>query len=352
VQYPSRMTDPFPFVRRGARGRRLGVGAALVALTACEAPAVVWLDATPQSTDAPSPLAHPPVVPMDSSMRDGTAQSEFLLVQDLLREAGAATLLTQTLVEMAQARDSVPSSAMLPAVPVGAAPLSPLGDGDTPLDSARCARSLRVALSRGRGRVAVWWSERAGSRVALLAAWRDTLPAEQRLGAWRGPIVVDSLDQGPGDARAAERGAAGCLRPAPSLAIDDQLGYVHVAYVVVGPEGPGVFYAHQMDPRAAFEPPMAIVYGERLGSARVAADGNLVAVAYEDPNSGARPRVGLAVSRTAGHLFEERLVASGNNAIARDPHVVARGRAVVAGWSELPAGPGEPVFKLRRATVK
>ena len=46
------------------------------------------------------------------------------------------------------------------------------------------------------------------------------------------------------------------------------------------------------------------------------------------------------------------LVASGNNAIARDPHVVARGGAVVAGWSELPAGPGEPVFKLRRATVK
>lgn len=328
----------------------LAVSAAL--LSACEEPTVSWVDATPQTTTAPSPLAHPPFVPMDSTTRDGTPQAEFLLVQDLLREAGAATLLTRSLLDMPESRDSVPSTSMLPVTPVGAASIASLGDGDAPLDSTRCARSLRIAIAPGRGRVAVWWSRAADSRVLLLAAWRDSVPAEQRLAPWRGPIVVDSVDQGPGDARAAERGAAGCMRPAPSLFVDDQFGYVHVAYVLVGPEGAGVFYAHQMDPRSAFESPMAIVYGDRLGSARVAASGNLVTVAYEDPNSGARPRVGLAVSRTAGHLFEDRIVASGTNVVARDPYVMVRGRAIVAGWSELPVGGGEPTFRLRRARVR
>lgn len=324
----------------------------LLLTTGCERSAVVWVDEAPQVTTAPSPLAHPPFVPIDSSLADGGPQSEFLLVQDLMREAGAATLLTRTLIDMTESGDSVVNTSLLPVVSVGAAPITGLGDGDAPLDSARCGRSLRVALAPKRGRVAVWWSRRADSRVWLVAAWRDTLPSEGKLSSWRGPIVIDSLDQGPGDARAAERGAAGCARPTPSLVVDDVLGYVHVAYVLVGPEGPGVFYAHQMDPRGAFESPMAIVYGEQLGSARVAASGNLVAVAYEDPNSGARPRVGLAVSRTAGHLFEERLIASGTTAVARDPYVAVRGRAIVEGWSEIPVNGGEPVFKLRRASLR
>jgi hypothetical protein len=325
---------------------------ALLLTAGCEQSAVLWVDETPQVTTVPSPLAHPPFVPIDSSLAAGGPRSEFLLVQDLMREAGAATLLTRTLLDMTESRDSVANTSLLPSIAVGAAPITGLGDGDAPLDSARCGRSLRIALAPQRGRVAVWWSRRADSRVWLVAAWRDTVPAEGRLSSWRGPIVIDSLDQGPGDARAAERGAAGCARPTPSLVVDDVLGYVHVAYVLVGPEGPGVFYAHQMDPRGAFESPMAIVYGDQLGSARVAASGNVVAVAYEDPNSGARPRVGLAVSRTAGHLFEERLIASGTTAVARDPYVAVRGRAIVEGWSEIPVNGGEPVFKLRRARLR
>ncbi len=164
--------------------------------------------------------------------------------------------------------------------------------------------------------------------------------------------MVDSLDQGPGDAQAAERGAYGCARPAPSVAVDKKYGYVHVAYALTGPEGPGVFYAHQMDPRSQFEPPVAIIYGERIGDARVAVDGDVVAVAYEDPNSGlGRRKIGLAVSRTSGHLFEDRLTASGGISNARDPHVIVRGRAVVVGWSETAAG-ADPVFRLRRARVE
>jgi hypothetical protein len=166
----------------------------------------------------------------------------------------------------------------------------------------------------------VWWTRVTGGRVHLAAAWRDTIAAERRLGAWRGPILVDTLDQGPRDAQASERGAYGCARPAPSLSVDTLNGYVHVAYALTGPEGPGVFYAHQMDPRAAFEPPIAVLYGERLGEARVASHGDLVAVAYEDPNSRGRVIAAVAISRTAGHLFEERLMASGGTTARIRPH--------------------------------
>jgi hypothetical protein len=330
-----------------------GLLALAVLLGACDTQqAVAWADDAAVASNAPSPLAHPPVVPIDSTMRDGAPEAEFQRASDLLRDAGAATLLRQALEGMPESRDSIASGVALPTMSMAAAPLTSLGAGDAPLDSARCVRSLRVVQAPGRGVVAVWWSRRTGGRVHLVAAWRDSISAERRLGVWRGPIVIDTVDQGPADARAQERGALGCVRPPPSVVVDDVLGYVHVAYAEVGPEGPGVFYAHQMDPRAAFESPMAIVYGEQLGAARVAAMGNLVAVAYEDPNSGARPRVGLAISRTAGHLFEDRLIASGASSIARDPHVLVRGRAVVEGWSELPVGGGEPIFRLRRARVR
>lgn len=141
------------------------------------------------------------------------------------------------------------------------------------------------------------------------------------------------------------------MRPAPSVVVDDRHGYVHVAYALVTPEGPGVFYAHQMDPRSAFEPAQAIVYGERLGAVRVAAAGDVVAVAYEDPNSGARARVAMAVSRTSGHSFADRLIASADNANARDPFVAVRGRAIVVGWSDVPAA-GDTTFRVRRARVE
>lgn len=185
----------------------------------------------------------------------------------------------------------------------------------------------------------------------LAAAWRDSTSADGLAGAWRGPIMVDTLDQGPGDAQAADRGAFGCARPAPSVAVDNLNGYVHVAYALTGPEGPGVFYAHQMDPRAAFEPPVAVLYGERLGEARVASHGDLVAVAYEDPNSRGRVTTSVAISRTAGHLFEERLTASGGTT-ARDPHVMVRGKAVVVGWSDIASPGAAPTFRVRRAVVR
>ena len=324
---------------------------ALGALTACEQPVATWADAEPVATAKPSPMAHPPFAPYDSTLLAGSPAAEFLLTQDLLREAGAATLLQEPLDAMPASRERLGTAASLPPMQMARAPTGSLGDGDVPLDGARCARSLRHAIAPGRGRVAAWWRRAGEGRVHLVAAWRDTIAAEGRLGPWRGPIAVDTLDQGPRDAQAADRGAYGCARPAASIAVDRVIGYVIVAYALTGPEGPGVFYAHQMDPRAAFEPPVAVLYGERLGEARVASHGDLVAVAYEDPNSRGRVSIGVAVSRTAGHLFEERLTASGGT-MARDPHVAVRGRAVVVGWSDYATPSATPTFRIRRATVR
>lgn len=338
-------------VRIRAVRSRLPLLSVLATLAACETPTARWLDAAPVATTTPSPLRYPPFVPYDSTLVDSTAQAAFLLTQDQLREAGAVTLLAGALDSLAESKLMLSAAATMPAMQMAPAPTTSLGDGDAPRDAARCARSLRLAIAPGRGRVAVWWRRVEGGRVHLAAAWRDTIAAEQRLGAWRGPILVDTLDQGPRDAQAAERGAYGCARPAPSVAVDSLNGYVHVAYAITGPEGPGVFYAHQMDPRAAFEPPVAVLYGERLGEARVASHGDLVAVAYEDPNSRSRVITAVAISRTAGHLFEERLTASGGTN-ARDPHVAVRGKAVVVGWSDFASPGADPVFKIRRAAVK
>ncbi len=321
---------------------------------ACEKAAVRWLDETPVATTDPSPYTHPPFVTIDSTMRDTSPTADALLVQDLLRETTALALLVPRVVAMseAQQRAEAPVVPPAPMQMTAPAPSQSMGESDAPADSLRCARSLRVALAPGRGRVAVWWSRRDRGRVLLLAAWRDTLGAESRLGEWRGPIVVDSLDQGPMDAQASLRGAAGCARVAPSVVVDDAHGYVHVAYALTGPEGPGVFYSHQMDPRASFETPQAIVYGEQLGAVRVAATDDVVAVVYDDPNGGERPRIGLAVSRTSGHLFEDRIIASSAIARARDPFVAVRGKAIVVGWSEFPKGGGEALWRVRRAVVR
>ncbi len=373
LQYPSRMALPparpsAPFQLSRNRRHQLVAPLALALLcAACETPSVSWVDAEAVATDLPSPLVYPPYLATDSTLEASSLYADFLLTQDLWRETGGTSLLEPTIAAMPEATDSVENHATLPPVQTAPAPLTSLGNGHAPADSMRCARSIRIVSAGARGQVAVWWSRGAGGRVRLAAAWRDSMvpatseaaagvatvaPAAAPAGAWRGPIMVDSLDQGPGDAQAADRGAYGCARPAPSVAVDKKYGYVHVAYALTGPEGPGVFYAHQMDPRSQFEPPVAIIYGERIGDARVAVDGDVVAVVYEDPNSGlGRRKIGLAVSRTSGHLFEDRLTASGGISNARDPHVMVRGRAVVVGWSETAAG-SDAIFRLRRARVE
>ena len=198
-----------------------------------------------------------------------------------------------------------------------------------------CAGSERVAAAGGAERYAAWWRPRADSSAVLLVA-RSTDGGA----TWGAPVVVDSLD----------RGVRACARPAPALAADSVNGFVHVVYFLDAPEGAGLFYAHQMDPRAPFEPPSVIVYGGRPVSAAVASRGDTVVVAYEDPNR-PRPQIEIALSRTAGHLFEERhLDVSGDDVAARAPRVtLGDGGRVTVGWTEWPGngeeGPGSDVHR-------
>lgn len=377
--------------RRLAAGRASAVVLAL-ALSACVKDPVEWMDKTAMADRHPSPLEFPGAEPFDTTQRDTSKISSFAHTQDLLREAGALSMLAGVMNTMSDTTAPTTSGtamnepgspalmAMNHAMQMPSAstklPGVDMGTGEAPIDSLRCARSLRVVNAPGRGRVAVWWSRRDNGRVFLVAAWqlagapagatRDTamhdtamagrhdMTPSDSVNPWRGPVNVDTLDQGAGDANAVERGAVGCDRAAPGLAVDARNGYVHVAYALNAPEGPGVFYAHQMDPRAAFEPPIVMMYGDRrMGAARVAVSGDLVAVAFEDPNAPlSHGRIGLAISRSSGHVFEPRVDASkGGRAV--DPYVLLRGRAAVVGWSDVDSTQNATAaFRMRRATLR
>jgi hypothetical protein len=206
-----------------------------------------------------------------------------------------------------------------------------------PPDGGVCPGSL--ALSRaGRRLYAAWWRVRSDSGAQLLAAH-----SEDDGGAWSKPAPVDTTDQS----------VTGCRRAPPSIAADSASGYVHVVFSLLGREGPGLFYAHSMDAGATFHSAVPIFYGDRLGHSSVAADGDIVAVAFEDPNSRS-PRVGLALSRTMGHIFEARLLpVSDDNGIATNPLTAVRGRTIAVAWQREAGSDSTPaVLAIRTGVVR
>jgi len=179
-----------------------------------------------------------------------------------------------------------------------------------------CPGSLVLARA-GHRLFAAWWRARSDSGALLLAARSDDGGR-----AWSAPTAVDTTDQS----------VTGCDRAPPAIAADSASGYVHIVFALLGREGPGLFYAHSMDAGATFHAAVPIFYGDRLGRSSVAADHDVVAVAFEDPNSRA-PRIGLALSRTMGHIFEERLLPiSDDNEIASRPLVAVQGRRLAVAW--------------------
>ncbi|MEO6528502.1 MAG: sialidase family protein [Gemmatimonadaceae bacterium] len=198
-----------------------------------------------------------------------------------------------------------------------------------------CPGSLALARA-GHRLFATWWAARPDSGARLLSAHTDDEGAN-----WTSPAAVDTTD----------RGASGCRRSPPAIAADGASGYVHVAYAMDAREGPGLFFAHSMDAGASFHEPVPIFYGERLGRSSVAADGDVVAVAFEDPNS-ASPRIGLALSRTMGHIFEERLLpVSTDNGIAVRPSTAVRGRRIAVAWERRTASDSARAVLAVRAGV-
>jgi hypothetical protein len=87
-----------------------------------------------------------------------------------------------------------------------------------------------------------------------------------------------------------------------------------------------------MDRGMTFHSPVPIVYGKRIGLTAIAARGDMVAVAYEEPNSDPR-RIALALSHTLGHIFERREVVSPPTGPAGAPGVALGNHAIAVTWS-------------------
>jgi hypothetical protein len=204
-----------------------------------------------------------------------------------------------------------------------------------------CPESVRLVPVADSAFVATWWAVRPDSTAVLVAARGvGRHDGEGSASAEYGPpLAIDTLD----------RGAHGCARPAPAIAFEPRTGYVHVSYAMDAPEGTGVFFAHSMDAGRMFHSPVSIVYGPRLVATAIAARGDTVVVAYEDPNSSDPPQVALALSVTAGHIFEHKSVpvtAGAYAAVAPEVAFDASGM-VTAGWRER--RPGGDVPMRRRA---
>lgn len=213
------------------------------------------------------------------------------------------------------------------------------GVGDLP-PGPLCAGSLRVARDGQGSLLAAWWSPKDDSSAILLVARR----AEGEGSAWGSPVIADARD--------ASR--LGCDRPAPAIAADGATGYVHLAYFLDSPtDGRGVYGGHSMDAGAYFHAPVPVVFGDRPVRTAVANAGELVAVAYEDPNS-ERARVALAVSVTAGHLYEHRSEASPASMRATMPLVAITGRRIAVAWKaeawEEGAQGSRPMVRLATLT--
>jgi hypothetical protein len=135
-----------------------------------------------------------------------------------------------------------------------------------------------------------------------------------------------------------DRSVRGCGRPPPSIAVDTTNGYVHLAYFAEPASGDGIFFAHSMDSGRTFHSPVPIVFGDTPASVSVASAGDRVAVVYEDPNS-SQPMVGVALSRSMGHIFARREIVSSDNERARQPTVDLHGDTVRVWWSDYSADP-------------
>lgn len=181
-----------------------------------------------------------------------------------------------------------------------------------PAARAGCASSI-VGAADATSRYAVWWAARRDSSAVLYAARSGDGGRD-----WGAPFAVDTSDMS----------ARGCSRPPPAAAVlgDD----VYVAYAMAAPEGTGVFAAHTMG--GMLHSPVAAIYGDKLVHVAIAVEGSRVAVAFEDPN-GSRPRVGLALSSTQGHIFESHLTASRDVDDATDPAVALGGQWIAVSWS-------------------
>ncbi len=200
-----------------------------------------------------------------------------------------------------------------------------------PSDPRLCAASVQTVLATSHA-YAIWWSVRPDSSAILYSA------ASSDSGrTWGKPAAVDTTDVS----------SRGCNRPPPSLtSVGDDM---YSAYSMIAPEGTGVFFAHTM--QSMLHSPVAVIYGDRLVAAAIAAEGDRVVVAYEEPN-GRREQIDLALSTTQGHIFERHTTATRAVDVATSPAVAMAGQQIAVSWVErrLDASASSRIVRVGRVT--
>ena len=194
----------------------------------------------------------------------------------------------------------------------------------TGLAASPCIASIRTASGVGE-LFRAWWSSKRDCSVVL---WLQRSEDQGR--NWQTPVEVETRD----------RGGRGCNRPAPGIFYDPASGYVHLVYFIEASDGAGVFFAHSMDKGGMFHAPVAVVYGNTPSAASVAGMGDSVVVVFEDPNA-TTPRIGIALSRSAGHIFEQRGQATPDDVLALTPWV-ALDHTKITVWWKTPDQSGSP----------
>jgi hypothetical protein len=154
---------------------------------------------------------------------------------------------------------------------------------------APCGRSVTAAAIRGEI-VRGWWAVRGDSN-AVLSMQRSPDGGK----SWQPAVEVDARDNG----------HRGCTRPSPGISYDSASRYIYLVYFLDAADGSGVFFAHSMDQGKMFHSPVPVVYGKNPAHADVAGNGDSVVVVFEDPNA-TTPTLGIVLSHTTGHIFDQR----------------------------------------------
>lgn len=191
--------------------------------------------------------------------------------------------------------------------------------------SAPCIRSIRTAGATA-SLFRVWWSSRRDSSVVLVMQ-----RSEDDGRSWQLPVAVEARD----------RGGRGCDRPAPGIFYDPVNEYLHLVYFIEASDGAGVFFAHSMDRGGMFHSPVPVVYGNSPSVASVAAHDDSVAVVFEDPNS-TMPRIGIVLSRSAGHVFDQRGQVTPDDVRATTPWVALDHNRIKVWWKTPDGAGGAP----------
>lgn len=178
-----------------------------------------------------------------------------------------------------------------------------------------CIRSIRVAGAAS-ALFRTWWASRLDSSVLL-----SMQHSGDRGATWDAPVVVEARD----------RGRRACDRPAPGIFYDPASGYLHLVYFIEATDGAGVFFAHSMDKGKMFHAPVPVVYGNAPSDAAVAGIGDSVVVVFEDPNA-TTERIGIALSGSAGHIFEQRGQVTPDDVRAVAPWVALQHGKVTVWW--------------------